>query len=228
MALILSLESSTSVCSVAVHLDGKLLDSEFISEARASSTRLMVSARNLLDRNSIMPNQVTALAVSSGPGSYTGLRIATSAAKGFCYALNVPLIVVNSLLVLSYPVVKEQESDLYCPMLDARRSEVYCVILNGSLEFVTKVEAHVLTTGSFENELEQNTITFFGDGSEKFSKMVNHPHAIFVDGVQPNAKNLGYLAFDKYVKSEFESVELFEPFYLKDFMVKKASNKLGV
>src|SRR5690349_19383298 len=121
MALILSLDSTTSVCSVALHRDGELVDSKFISEPRAASSQLLVEARALLHKNSLAPEDLSAVAVSSGPGSYTGLRISTSAAKGLCYALNLPLIAVNSLLVLSRPVAQAVDADLYCPMLDARR-----------------------------------------------------------------------------------------------------------
>jgi tRNA threonylcarbamoyladenosine biosynthesis protein TsaB len=221
MALLLSLDSTTSVCSVAVHRDGELVDSKFIPEPRAASSQLLVEARALLGQNSISPASLSAIAVSSGPGSYTGLRIATSAAKGLCYALDLPLIAVNSLLVLSRPVVQAVRADLYCPMLDARRMEVYCVLINRNLELESRVEARVLDGSSFLDQLDRYTMAFFGDGSEKFKAVVNHPHAIFVDGVHPEAKQLGFLAFEKFLKKEFESLEDFEPFYLKDFMIKK-------
>ena len=141
MSLILSLDSTTSVCSVALHRNGKLLDTHYISEPRAASSQLVLSAKNILEGNSIKISQVEAIAISSGPGSYTGLRISTSSAKGLSYALNVPLIAINSLLVLTYPLLSEFASDLYCPMLDARRMEVYCALLNSNLEFVTNIEA---------------------------------------------------------------------------------------
>jgi tRNA threonylcarbamoyladenosine biosynthesis protein TsaB len=221
MALILSLDSTTSVCSVALHRDGELIGSKFISEPRAASSQLLVEARVLLDKNSVAPEILSAVAVSSGPGSYTGLRISTSAAKGLCYALNLPLIAVNSLLVLTRPIVLVGKTDLYCPMLDARRMEVYCAIINPKMEFESAVEAKVLNGNSFLDQLDAYKIAFFGDGSKKFKAMTNHPHAIFVDGVQPEAKHLGFLAFEKYLKKDFESLENFEPFYLKDFMIKK-------
>jgi tRNA threonylcarbamoyladenosine biosynthesis protein TsaB len=217
----LSLDSTTTVCSVALHLNGKLVDTIFISEPRAASSRLVVEAKKLLEKNSVKATDLKAIAVSSGPGSYTGLRIATSSAKGLCYALRVPLISVNSLLVLTYPITKSHPSDLYCPMLDARRLEVYTCLLHPNLSVAKPIEAKVLDPDSFSVELEKNKITFFGDGSQKFGGIVNHPNAIFVDGVQPEAKNLGYLAHEKFLKDDFENVEEFEPMYLKEFMVKK-------
>jgi len=225
MALILSLDSTTSVCSVAIHRDGKLLGSNFIDEPRAASAQLMVAAKDILEKNSIKTFQISAVAVSSGPGSYTGLRISTSAAKGLCFALNVPLIAVNSLLVLTYPMIEEQNTGLYCPMLDARRMEVYCALLDSKLKFVMDIDAKVLTENSFQQELDHAKITFFGDGASKFQPVINHPNAFFVEGIHPEAKNLGYLAFEKYSKNEFENVETFEPMYLKDFMIKKPVNK---
>ena len=219
--MILSLDSTTTVCSVALHNSGKLLDSKFIDEPRAASSLLLVEAKNLLERNSIKPTALTAIAVSSGPGSYTGLRIGTSAAKGLCYALKVPLITVTSLLVLTYPIIKDHQADLFCPMLDARRLEVYCCLFRPNFSIAQKIEAKILDGNSFKSEMEQNKIIFFGDGAQKFKSITNHLNAIFVDGVHPEARNLGFLAYEKYVKSEFENVEQFEPLYLKDFLVKK-------
>ena len=221
MALLLSLDSTTAVCSVAVHRDGELVDSKFISEPRAASAQLLVQVKALLEKNVIDTRELSAVAVSSGPGSYTGLRISTSAAKGFCYALGIPLIAVNSLLVLTQSVVHEVIADLYCPMLDARRMEVYCSLLNPKLESFGAIEAKILDSNSFKDQLEKSKIAFFGDGAQKFKPLANHPNAIFVDGIQPEAMHLGFLAFNKFLKKDFESVESFEPFYLKDFMIKK-------
>jgi tRNA threonylcarbamoyladenosine biosynthesis protein TsaB len=222
MSLILSLDSSTTVCSVAIHKEGKLLDSIFISEPRAASSKLLQEAKNLLDKNSIKPFDLKAIAVSSGPGSYTGLRIGTSAAKGLCYALNVPLIAVNSLLVLTEGVLKKQKSDYYCPMLDARRLEVYSMVVDSDLATIQSIEAKILSDESFKTYLDGRTMTFFGDGSDKFKSVTNHPNAIFVEGVHPEAKYLGYLAYRKFLNNDFENLADFEPMYLKEFMIKKA------
>lgn len=224
--MIISFESTTSVCSVAIHYEGKLLDTIFISEPRAASSRLLIEAKNLLFKNSINPKELKAIAISSGPGSYTGLRIATSAAKGLCYGLDIPLVSINSLLVLAYPITQSNSYDLFCPMIDARRFEVYCCLLHTNLSFAKDMEAKTLEPQSFSTELDQNRIVFFGDGSQKFKEIANHPNAIFVDGVQPEAKNLGFLAYEKFSKNEFERMGNFETSYIKDFMVKKKATKL--
>ena len=221
MALILSLDATTTVCSVAIHQDGKLVVSKFIAEPRAASSQLMVAAQDLLKKADIQPADLNAVAVSSGPGSYTGLRIATSAAKGICVALNIPLLAVNSLRVLTEPILKKEVAGFYCPMIGARRMEVYCCLFDGGGNEVSPIEAKVLNADSFQHELNQGKVVFFGDGSDKFKTVVNHPNAVFVEGVQPDAKDLGLLTYQKFKAGQFEDVAEFEPFYLKDFLIKK-------
>lgn len=220
MALILSLDATTTVCSVAIHQDSNLIAAEFIEEPRAASSRLMVAAQDLLKKSHLKPTDLRAVAVSSGPGSYTGLRIATSAAKGICVALNIPLVAVNSLRVMARPIIAQKLADFYCPMIDARRMEVYCCLFDGNGNEVSRIEAKILNSESFQNELNQSKIAFFGDGSGKFKTVANHPNALFVDDVQPDAKDLGGLAFQKFKAGQIEDVAEFEPFYLKDFLIK--------
>jgi tRNA threonylcarbamoyladenosine biosynthesis protein TsaB len=221
MALILSLDATTTVCSVAIHENEHCLAWEFIEEPRAASSRLMVSTQEILQTNGLKPSDLNGVAVSSGPGSYTGLRIATSAAKGICVALNLPLLAVNSLRVMAHEIMDDKIADLYCPMIDARRMEVYCCLLDGIGNDISPIEAKILTAESFQNELNQGKIAFFGDGSDKFKTLANHPNAVFVDDVQPDARHLGVLAFQKFKAGQFEDVAEFEPFYLKDFLIKK-------
>lgn len=220
MALILSLDATTTVCSVAIHQGGKLIASEFIVEPRAASSRLMVAAQELLKKSNLQPADLNAIGVSSGPGSYTGLRIATSAAKGLCVALNIPLLAVNSLRVMAEPIISKIPANLYCPMIDARRMEVYCCLFDDNRNEASPIEAKILDGESFKNQLNQSKIAFFGDGSAKFKLVTNHPNAVFVEAVQPDAKNLGALAFQKFKAGQFEDVAEFEPFYLKDFLIK--------
>lgn len=220
MALILSLDATTTVCSVAIHQDGNLMASEFIAEPRAASARLLVAAQTLLKKLNLQPSDLNAVAVSSGPGSYTGLRIGTSSAKGICVALNIPLLSVNSLRVMAEPRLATRQADFYCPMIDARRMEVYCCLFDGFGNEISPTEAKILNAESFQNELNQGKISFFGDGSDKFKPLTNHPNAIFVDHIQPEAKNLGVLAYQKFKARQFEDVANFEPFYLKDFLIK--------
>jgi tRNA threonylcarbamoyladenosine biosynthesis protein TsaB len=221
MALILSLDATTTVCSVAIHENEHCLAWEFIEEPRAASSRLMVSTQEILQANGLKPIDLNGVAVSSGPGSYTGLRIATSAAKGICVALNLPLMAVNSLRVMAHEVMDDKIADLYCPMIDARRMEVYCCLFDGNGNEITPIEAKILDAESFQNQLNQSRIAFFGDGSSKFKTVANHPNAVFVDDVQPDARHLGVLAFQKFKAGQFEDVAEFEPFYLKDFLIKK-------
>jgi tRNA threonylcarbamoyladenosine biosynthesis protein TsaB len=221
MALILSLDASTAVCSVALHRNGVLIGSEFISEPRAASSRLMVAVQELLKNSGLTPANLNAVAVSSGPGSYTGLRIATSAAKGICMALNIPLLAVNSLRVMAHPIMEKKLADLYCPMIDARRMEVYCCVLDGNGSEISPIEAKILDAESFLNHLNHARIAFFGDGSLKFKPLANHPNALFVEDIHPDARHLGTLAAEKFAKGQFEDVEKFEPYYLKDFLIKK-------
>lgn len=221
MALILSLDSTTSVCSVAIHRDGRLMESEFSREPRVAASQLGVMVKNVIQKAQIHTKDLSAIAVSSGPGSYTGLRIATSTAKGLCFALNLPLIGINSLLVLTQQVLDKAEVDFFCPMLDARRMEVYCALFNANLDFIAPIEAKVLTEESFTTELSNSRIAFFGDGSSKFKSLTNHINAVFVESIEPSAVDLGYLAYNQYENQRFENLEAFEPYYLKDFMIKK-------
>jgi tRNA threonylcarbamoyladenosine biosynthesis protein TsaB len=221
MALILSLDSTTAFCSVAIHLDGELIDNEMSDEPRSASSQLAVMIKKVVSRSGMSQKNLSAVAISSGPGSYTGLRIATSTAKGLCFALHIPLIAVNSLLVITKQLISKVEAEIFCPMLDARRMEVYCALVNSKLEFLKPVEAIVLTEESFQQELKQSKIAFFGDGSEKFKRLINHNNSIFVDSIQPSAIDLGFLAYSEFKNNNFQNVEFFEPYYLKDFMIKK-------
>lgn len=218
--LVLSLESSTSVCSVALHNNGRLVDYVFIPEPRAASAQLMAQADALLRKHQINPAQLTAVAVSSGPGSYTGLRISVSAAKGICVALNIPLVAVNSLQTMAHSVIQSGVAKWYCPMIDARRMEVYCCLLDENGQEIHPVQAKILDADSFKNELEDAKIAFFGDGSLKFKSEVNHANALFVGGVHPSAIHLGAMASKKLANGIVEDVANFEPFYLKDFLIK--------
>ena len=221
MALILSLDSTTSFCSAAIHEDGILIDSDTDNETRTAASKLAVIAKNLLDKHGISAKNLSSVAVCSGPGSYTGLRIAASTAKGICFAIEKPLIAADSLQVMTYAIVNTIDAELFCPMLDARRMEVYCSLFNSNLEMVMPIEAKILTDQSFSEDLKSSRIAFFGDGSVKFKALANHTNAIFVDSINPNAKDLGILAFEKFVKKDFEDLANFEPFYLKDFIMKR-------
>lgn len=222
MALILSLESATPVCSVALFEGAKLLDSSHLQIPQSASSKLAVMIDEVLKRCNVSPKQLNAVAVSSGPGSYTGLRIGVASAKGLCFALSIPLIAVNTLeSMVSQVADRSNEGDLLCPMLDARRMEVYCLLALADGRVIQETQAKVIDESSFQSELSKNKIIFFGNGAAKCRDVIQHTNAVFLDDVFPSAVDIGRLAFAKFESQTFEDLASFEPFYLKDFMVKK-------
>jgi len=221
MAAILSLETSSKVCSVAVHTaDGLRATTELhVSQSHASKLAEMIS--NIIMMSDIHWSDLSAIAVSSGPGSYTGLRIGVSTAKGLCYSLNKPLIAVNTLELMAFQMSKNSSADhLLCPMIDARRMEVYCRVTDNEFNEVIPVESKIIDAESFSDLLNTKSIIFFGDGALKCKGIISHTNASFVDDVYPVASQLGYLAFEKFIRNEFKDLVTFEPLYLKEFSVK--------
>jgi tRNA threonylcarbamoyladenosine biosynthesis protein TsaB len=226
MALLLSLETTAHSFSCALHQQGELIAFREITEPQSTASKLAPAIDEIFQQSGFKKNQLAAVVVAAGPGSYTGLRIGTATAKGICYALNIPLISVNSLLLMAYqvagnPASKLSDHDLLCPMLDARRMEVYCMLLQKELRTISETEAKVLDENSFQKELTNHTVYFFGDGSEKFKSVVKNPKAKFIEAIHPSAVALGKLGMEKFSKGEFEDLEKYEPFYLKDFVIKK-------
>jgi tRNA threonylcarbamoyladenosine biosynthesis protein TsaB len=226
MALILSLETSGTACAVALHAGGALVKSLEINEPQAHAAKLAVLIKEVLQQAGFAVHQLQAIAVSAGPGSYTGLRIGTSTAKGICYALNIPLIAVDTLAVLAFAFQQQAgvKKGLLCPMIDARRMEVYCQVMDSTLAVVQPVEAKIIDDTSFAELLKQQQVFFFGDGAGKCREVISHENAFFADNIRPGAPALGEMAFGKFVKNEFEDLETFTPFYLKDFIAKKAQS----
>lgn len=161
-------------------------------------------------------SQLKAIAVSKGPGSYTGLRIGVSAAKGLCFALDIPLISVNTLQSLALSVSIEKGNKI--PLLDARRMEVYSQVFNEKTEKIREVKAEIITPESFSAYLNDQKVYFFGDGAEKCKEIIAHKNAIFIDGKFPSSKEMSVISYEKYFKKDFEDVAYFEPFYLKEFI----------
>jgi tRNA threonylcarbamoyladenosine biosynthesis protein TsaB len=225
MALILSLETSATTCSVALHKDGLLVNTLQITESQAHASKLATLIRDISGDSSGTLPEIDAVAVSSGPGSYTGLRIGTSTAKGICYARNIPLISINTLDLLTAQFLQNnsQLNGLLCPMIDARRMEVYCQIQDQNGKLIRNVEAVVIDQSGFSELLKDNKMFFFGDGAGKCKEVLIHENALIVDGYVPEAQGLGKLAFGKFRKNEWEELATFVPFYVKDFMAKKAS-----
>lgn len=224
MSCILNIETSTNVCSVAISEDGKCIYEETDSEGPNHAVKLGVfvdEALSFIDSHAI---PLDAVAVSSGPGSYTGLRIGTSMAKGICYGLNIPLLSVPTLELLCVPVLllhEEIEEDaLLCPMIDARRMEVYAGIYTRALRPVREVGADVVDADTYKEWLDKHPVYFFGNGAEKCIDVINHPNAHLIKGVLPLAKWMFPLAEKRIALEQYEDVAYFVPFYLKDFVAK--------
>lgn len=218
MALILCLETATKSCSVALAKDGQLLAfQEEVSQKYSHSEQLTPFIDSLLQEQGIVLADLDAIAVSKGPGSYTGLRIGVSTAKGLCYALDKPLIGVSTLEAMASGMQKQHPNKVYCPMIDARRMEVYTAFFQAEKQ-LTDVEAHIIEADSFSEMLVQSEVLFFGDGADKCQEVITHTNANFISSVYPSAKDMVTVVEKKFSKQNFEDVAYFEPYYLKDFV----------
>jgi tRNA threonylcarbamoyladenosine biosynthesis protein TsaB len=220
MAFILCIDTATEVCSVAVFNKNELLVINEIKEGNMHASALTNLIENTINEANITLKQLKAICVSKGPGSYTGLRVGVSTAKGLCYGLNIPLLSVNTLQGIAGFYMQQNPNNklTLCPMIDARRMEVYAALFDINLHELISTQAVVIDEKSFAYELNQQHILFLGNGAEKCKKTIIHPHAVFVDGVQCSAAGLGQLAYQQYLTGNFEDTAYFEPFYLKDFV----------
>jgi tRNA threonylcarbamoyladenosine biosynthesis protein TsaB len=220
LALLLHIETSTEVCSVALSHNASVLALEEELEGYAHSEKLISFCNTVLKKNGLQFKDLEAVCVSKGPGSYTGLRIGVSAAKGICYALNLPLISVHTLQHMAWNVsqiISDHEA-YFCPMIDARRMEVYCAFYDHHNQEVLSPAAEIIDKSSFDALLKMKKIYFFGNGSDKCKEILSiHPNALFVEGIVPSAQNMIQIAEQKFLRKEFENTAYFEPFYLKDF-----------
>ena len=221
MALILNIETATDVCSVALALDGKIVAIREELSGQSHARLLTTFISECMKEAGFQLNDLNAVAVSKGPGSFTGLRIGVASAKGLCYALDKPLLSVNTLqsMASNFLLHNKVESDTWlCPMIDARRMEVYTAFFNTDLEFEKDTVAEVIEPGSFQEILNQHRVFFFGDGMEKTRQIFeNHPNAIFNAVVQPSSAGMIQFSEESYKNGLFEVVAYFEPYYLKDF-----------
>lgn len=227
MALILNIETSTAVCSVSLGKEGKLLAYKENKEGMNHATHLTVFIDSILKENQLTTNDLDAVAVSMGPGSYTGLRIGVSTAKGICYGSNLPLIAVSTLQAMTAPVLKDEAilsqlgdpgSSIFCPMIDARRMEVYTAFYSCDNKEIREVSAEIIDEESFASDLKKGEIVFFGDGSTKCQSSLQSQNGIFIDNITPSAIGMIELSEAKFEAKAFEDVAYFEPFYLKDFV----------
>lgn len=221
MALLLNIETSTTNCSVSLSKDEEILVlKEDNNSGYSHAEKLHLFINHVFDISGISKNEIDAISVSKGPGSYTGLRIGVSTAKGLCYALEKPLISVSTLEALAHQVSVEE--GLIIPMLDARRMEVYSAVFNSEHEIVRAVEAQILDDSSFKEELKSQKIYFIGNGVEKTKQIISHKNAIFIEDKLPSASTMQKIANIKYKISDIEDVAYFEPYYLKDFVALKS------
>lgn len=220
MATILCIETATKNCSVALSVNGKVIalqeDNPKNEPERhfSHAEKLQGYITQVLDRANISKNDLDAIAVSKGPGSYTGLRIGVSAAKGICYALDIPLLAISTLGSLASQVT----GSVVVPMLDARRMEVYSAVFSSEMDQMRDIQAQIITKDSFKTYLDKGRVTFIGDGVEKFEAVCTHPNAVFIKNALPSASQMAQIATLKFTQNDIQDVAYFEPYYLKDFI----------
>ncbi len=222
--LILNIETTTKNCSVSLSKNGQLIALKEINEggySHAENLHPFIDA--VLQDTQYNYTDLSAIAVSKGPGSYTGLRIGVSAAKGLCFALDIPLISIDTLLALAYKV--KVDSDVIIPVLDARRMEVYQAVFTSKYRQLETTKAKVVEKDTYNKYLDKGKVTFIGDAVEKIKTFIKHPKAVFIENEFPSAKEMIALSYKKFLQKDFEDVAYFEPFYLKDFIAIKSTKK---
>lgn len=229
MSIILNIETATEICSVALSEDNTVLFERINTEGRSHANQLGVfvdEAMQYVRANSL---KLDAVAVSCGPGSYTGLRIGVSEAKGLCYGLQIPLIAIETLDIMAQHIIDEGILDtdtLLCPMIDARRMEVYASIYDSSLKVIRDTAADIVDDTTYKQYLEKSKVAFFGNGADKCKGTITDLKAIFIDNVYPKAKDMVKLSNKAFAQKSFVDVAYFEPFYLKDFVTTTPKNKI--
>ena len=223
MPLILNIETSTTLCSVSVAESGKILASKEVNEGYTHAENLHVFIEEVLKKINKTPKNLSAIAVGAGPGSYTGLRIGVSAAKGLAFALQIPLIAINTLQIMAANAIHQNKTDvLFCPMLDARRMEVYTAIFDVNLNVVKETSPQIISDEDHSFFITGKPICFFGDGMPKCKNILKKvPHSSFIENIVPSSSALAELAWQKHQKGQFEDLAYFEPYYLKNFLINK-------
>ncbi|GGX13861.1 tRNA (adenosine(37)-N6)-threonylcarbamoyltransferase complex dimerization subunit type 1 TsaB [Aquimarina muelleri] len=218
MAYILCIETSTTNCSVALVKDKEVIRlKEDYDSTYSHAERLHTFIDDVVKEEGISLKDLSAISISKGPGSYTGLRIGVSAAKGLCFALDIPLVSIPTLQSLALQVPYKKDSYII-PMIDARRMEVYSAVFSDSYKEIRETKAEILTDSSFDKYLQKNKVYFIGNGVEKFSGLCSEKNAVFIQNKLPSANEMGGLSYAKFLKKDFEDVSYFEPYYLKDFI----------
>lgn len=229
MPCILNIETSTTVCSVALSSNGEVLFEKVSYDGPSHASLLGVYVEEALAVLKSQQKKLEAVAVSSGPGSYTGLRIGVSVAKGLCFGFGIPLISIHTLDIIAATAIKENrfiDGCLYCAMLDARRMEVYATIYDASLKTVRETKADIVDADTYASFLEKGNVCFVGNGASKCKPVITSPNAIFIEGIHPLAVNMIPLSEQAFAIGKFEDTAYFEPFYLKEFQATVAKNKV--
>ena len=228
--IILHIEASSGICSVALSQDGHVFFERVNREEMSHAKVLAPFVEEALQTADEQDAKINAVALSCGPGSYTSLRIASSTAKGVCYGRNIPLIAIPTTAVMSVPVLFRDDIDenaLLCPMIDARRNEVYATVYDRALNVIKPTHAEVVTEESYKELLDKQPVYFFGNGAGKCSKIINHPNARFLsEYCHALAKSMMPLAEKAWFEEKFEDIAYFEPFYLKNFIATKPKELL--
>ncbi len=223
MALILNIETSTQVCSACISKDGNVLAFKESNDQKSHARLLTTFIDQVLKESNYTFDDLDAVGVSKGPGSYTGLRIGVSTAKGICYAKDLPLIAINTLESMTNGVISEKELDknediVLVPMIDARRMEVYSAFFNYKGDFLREVKAEIIEENTYSDILKKQKMIFFGDGSSKIMETIKHENAVFIEDFHPSSRFMANISDHYFKNNKFEDVAYFEPFYLKDFV----------
>lgn len=234
MAFILNIETSTPVCSVSISDGKKVVAYRENKGVNDHAKCLSIFIDEALEEAKINFKDLAAVSVSKGPGSYTGLRIGTSTAKGICYGKGIPLLGISSLEVIAAMAIDSlgktdynlDSQTIICPMIDARRMEVYCCMYNSNFEIIKNTCAEIINENSFEEYVREHKIVFAGNGAEKCKSFFSGERFVFLDGVYPSAEHMASASFDQYNKQQFLDVAYFEPDYLKEFVTTTPKSKL--
>lgn len=229
MALILNIETSTPVCSVALARDGQVLALRETAIEKSHAEKISLFINQVLDEAQTDSPALDAVAVSRGPGSYTGLRIGASTAKGLCYGSGIPLMAISSLQAMAMHVARQTDKKkeaLFRPLTDARRMEVYTALYDSTGKEMEPTTARVVDENSFRSELDKGPVYFMGNGAAKCREAVSHPNAVFIDGIETSAAYMAPLAEAAWQRKAFEDTAYFTPYYLKDFKAIKPRKNL--
>lgn len=235
MACLLAIETSTKICSLALSLDKKLIVNKICTKNNTHASIIGVFTLETIKYANKNNLKINAIAVSAGPGSYTGLRIGLASAKGLCYGFNIPLIAIPTLKIMTFQAICNMSSNtisipnsIYCPMIDIRKMEVFTALYDVNLNEIYSARASIIDKNSYKEYLKKYTIIFFGNGSDKCRNVIQASNAIFIKDIFPTTKSIVYLAESAFKKQEFANTIYFEPFYLKEFQTTIAQNKVSL